>query len=167
MKYVVLLAGASVCALLIGVGGCSDNDGGPASGGTAGSTGPGGTGGAAGSGGSGGNGGSAGSAGSAGTAGSGGSGGSSGSGTGGSGGSSGDPCSACLGQKCGSQVSACTGNADCKAIYDCVIVAICGEIPEPLVCIDDCSTDHQAGRPTFDPLIPCITDTCQQECSGS
>ena len=173
MKHGPLVMVASVSLFAIAGPACSsgDENGGGAGGasgtaaGSSGASGMGGSAGTAGAAGTGGAGGSSATGGAGGTAGSTGSGGSAGSG--GAGGTTADRCSACLQRQCGSAVTACQANADCRAILECVIAQSCGEIPEPQVCIDDCVAANMDGQATFQPLSTCVTETCLTDCSGS
>ncbi|MCA9594836.1 MAG: hypothetical protein KC776_16060 [Myxococcales bacterium] len=137
---------ALVVSVLFAVGsfGCGSDDS-SGSGGSSGSSGSGGS--------SGSTGGSAGAA----TGGAGGNGGASGGGAGGAGSGDCPTCLACVQSACGTEITTCEADTECKAIYDCV--KACGQKTP-----DQCIADHQGGVTIWAGVSQCLNDNCLSSC---
>ncbi len=59
-------------------------------------------------------------------------------------------CNDCMQVTCCSEIAACEGNADCKAMQSCVVA--CYESPTPKECYDECVNQHPAAQVQWDAL---------------
>ncbi len=82
-------------------------------------------------------------------------------GGGGVAGGGGNTCVTCIQTNCGTELAACSSNADCLKIVQCA--AACSD----QACADACVTANPGGKTAWDAVDACGAAKCATECGGA
>jgi hypothetical protein len=66
---------------------------------------------------------------------------------------------------CKSVADACSQNADCVALSECMVTCVGGDSTKFDGCLQQCNTDHSAGESDYAAVLGCAETACPSDCS--